>query len=174
MIITKKLPQVNAGSMADIAFLLLVFFLVTTTIQQDKGLQVSLPQWTDIPTGGSKELKNVLRVVITSGDQLFVNNEKFEMDALREKTLHFVTNNGKDPSMSRSPKYAMVLLTNDKGCSYNHYLAVSNEIYAAYNALWEKAAQQDYGRAWDRLSAAEQSAVKAKLPRVIMEEESRF
>ena len=174
MLISKKLPEINAGSMADIAFLLLVFFLVTTTMQQDKGLRVLLPQWTPDVEPINVYESNILQVVLTGNDQLFVKDKKFEVENLKEQTMRFVLNNGKDPNLSQRPRLARVLLTNDNNGSYDLYLRVSNEIHAAYNEIWEAGAQDVYGKAWDVLSKAEQATIKGKFPKTIIETETNF
>jgi|GEM_PF-4523410 len=82
----EKLNQeINAGSMADIAFLLLIFFLVTTTIAEDKGVLVKLPPWVeeDQPEQVIKE-RNVLTVLINAQNQLLVEGEEMDIDDLRE------------------------------------------------------------------------------------------
>lgn len=172
---SKKIPEINAGSMADIAFLLLVFFLVTTTMNQDIGLRVSLPQWVDVPPDPKpKNKRNVLDVVITKNDQLFVNGEKFDVENVREKTIRFVTNNGRDANMSQSPLHAIVSVTNDNGTSYDMYLRVNNELYAAYNGIWNEASKNEFGKPWERLNEEEQKGIKLKYPRVISEADTKF
>lgn len=172
---SKKIPEINAGSMADIAFLLLVFFLVTTTMNQDIGLRVSLPQWIETPPDPKpKNKRNVLDVVMTKSDQLFVNGEKWDVENIREKTIRFVTNNGRDANMSQSPLHAIISVTNDNGTSYDMYLRVNNELYAAYNEIWNEVAKNDNGKTWDRLDEKEQNAIKEKYPRVISEADTKF
>ena len=172
----RLLQSINIGSMSDLGFLLLVFFIINTTYPEQKGLKVTLAQWVDtdfgiIRCGGGR---NSLQIIVTKNDQLFVNGEKFDVENLRVKMIQYVTNNGTDLSMSRSPLHAVVQLTNDNGCSYDQYLKVSNEIYAAYHEIWEEAAKADYGKGWDRLSDAEQSTIRQKFPRVIVETETFF
>ncbi len=172
---TKKIPEINAGSMADIAFLLLVFFLVTTTIQQDAGLRVSLPQWTDEEQEAQpKNKRNVWDVVLTKSDQLFVNGSKMEIEDLRERTIEFLTNNDRNPNLSKSPRHAVISFTIDNGTSYDIYLRTNNELYASYNTIWDQMARDKHGKPWDNISEEEQKEIKKDVPRNIGEAETKF
>jgi biopolymer transport protein ExbD len=129
-------PEINASSMADIAFLLLVFFLVTTEIDIDEGINVALPPWTDVPPP-PVELndKNTLTVLINSRNQLLVEEELDDIDNLRKRTIEFLSNNGRDPELSNSPQEAVVSFKGDVGTSYETYIQVYNELRGAYNDL---------------------------------------
>ncbi|MCH2045774.1 MAG: biopolymer transporter ExbD [Saprospiraceae bacterium] len=167
----RKIPEINAGSMADIAFLLLVFFLVTTTIQTDSGLRVLLPPYVpeDQPVEIDVQKRNVLAVQVNARDQLLVRDNIMKIEDLREYTKVFITSGR--PDMAKSPKQAIVSLLNDNGTSYKMYLSVYNELRAAYNELWEDRAQNDFGRAYDALSKQEQKKVREEIPLVISEAE---
>ncbi len=98
----RNTPEINAGSMADIAFLLLIFFLVTTTMDVDSGLARKLPPPVpkdQEPPPPIKE-RNVLLVLINKDDQLAVEAEPFEVSRLKEKTKEFITNPNNDPNLS--------------------------------------------------------------------------
>jgi len=129
-------PEINASSMADIAFLLLVFFLVTTEIDIDEGINVALPPWTDVPPP-PVELndKNTLTVLINSRNQLLVEEELDDIDNLRKRTIEFLSNNGRNPELSNSPQEAVVSFKGDVGTSYETYIQVYNELRGAYNDL---------------------------------------
>lgn len=132
----KKLPEINASSMADIAFLLLVFFLVTTEIDIDEGIKTSLPPWSDEPPPPVEQNdRNTLTVLINANDQLLVEEERFRVEDLREYAKNFITNNGKDPKLSDSPQQAIVSFKGDVGTSYDAYISVYNELRGAYNDL---------------------------------------
>jgi biopolymer transport protein ExbD len=133
----RKTEEVNAGSMADIAFLLLIFFLVTTTIASDKGLPMLLPPKKEKDQQQQVEMneRNVFTVLINSKDKLLVEKEPIEPSEIKEKCKKFLSNNGKDPSMSDSPSEAVVSLKADRGTSYAIYLLVLDELTAAYNEL---------------------------------------
>ncbi|MDU6658555.1 MAG: biopolymer transporter ExbD [Capnocytophaga sp.] len=146
----RSAPEVNAGSMADIAFLLLIFFLVTTTIESNSGITVKLPpkpQENTPPPPPVKE-KNVLVVVVNKYNQLLINNEVKELKDVKETALNFLDNNGdgsctyckgkRDPLSSDNPDKAVISLRNDRETSYHTYIAVQNELIKAYNELRER------------------------------------
>jgi biopolymer transport protein ExbD len=129
-------PEINAGSMADIAFLLLIFFLVTTTIGADKGINMLLPpKKEDQPIDIKLKDRNVFKVIVNSRNQLLVEDEPMSIDVLRDEAKKFLANNGADPSMSESPQEAVVSLKTDRGTQYDVYLRVLDELSAAYNEL---------------------------------------
>lgn len=128
--------EINASSMADIAFLLLIFFLVTTTIDQDKGILHGLPPWTDVPPPDIElRERNVLEILVNSNNQLLVESEYIQISELRAIAVKHISNNGKLPNFSESPKKAIVSLKNDRGTSYDIYIQIQNELKAAYREL---------------------------------------
>lgn len=127
--------EVNAGSMADIAFLLLIFFLVTTTIASDKGLYVQLPPKKETQDEVKINERNIFSILINSKDQMLVEEEPMELPELKAAVKKFVTNNGLDPKSSDSPQDAVVSLKTDRGTSYEMYIAVLDDLKLAYNEL---------------------------------------
>lgn len=128
-------PEVNSSSMADIAFLLLIFFLVTTTITSDKGINMLLP-----PDNAEEQVvelspSNVFVVLINSQDKLLVEGSPFKIDNLRKEAKLFLSNNGARSDYSESPQKAVVAIKADRGTSYDRYLTVLNEVKAAYHEL---------------------------------------
>jgi biopolymer transport protein TolR len=148
-------PEVNAGSMADIAFLLLIFFLVTTTIGVDQGINRKLPPMQDEPEVPPINKRNILTVLVNMNNQLLVNEELMELKDLREKAVNFLENNGdgsctycegsKDATSSDNPTKAVISLSNDAETSYETYIAVQNELVAAYNVLRDRESMKRYG-----------------------------
>lgn len=135
--------QINSSSMADIAFLLLIFFLVTTTIANDKGLTLQLPPKPDdieqidikIPE------RNIFKILINSSDKLLVENEPLtDMHKLREMIKEHVLNNGRNPDLSDSPDKAVVSLKANRGTSYDMFIAVYNEAQGAYYDIYAERA----------------------------------
>lgn len=128
--------EVNSSSMADIAFLLLVFFLVTTTIPNDKGLMIQLPQKQDPnepPPDVKLKERNLFKVRINSADRLLVEDEEMrDVSQLRERVREFVMNPNNDPNLSESPQKAIVSLKNDRGTSYEMFISVLDELQGAY------------------------------------------
>tara|TARA_A100000164_G_C21935649_1_gene787959 strand:+ start:659 stop:1282 length:624 start_codon:yes stop_codon:yes gene_type:complete len=144
----RSAPEVNAGSMADIAFLLLIFFLVTTTIETDSGLNRKLPPMEDQIDPPIIKEKNILTVVVNKNNQLLVEEKLLQVDELRSTAIEFLDNGGgkgeeacdycrgkKNPSSSDNPDKAIISLKNDRETSYKIYIAVQNELVAAYNVL---------------------------------------
>lgn len=166
----RKLQEINAGSMADIAFLLLIFFLVTTTMDIDKGLLVLLPPWSLEPPPDTKENKrNVLDILVNLHDQLLVQGELADIGELRETTKKHVNNFGRDPKLSDSPTDAVVSLKNDKGTSYDMYMAVQNELRGAYNEMRDQYAMDNFGRNYNDLQNEDQKKVREAYPLRISE-----
>ncbi|OAB80490.1 ExbD/TolR family protein [Cochleicola gelatinilyticus] len=154
-------PEVNAGSMADIAFLLLIFFLVTTTIEKDKGIARQLPP-DEPPTDEQVVIKqkNLFVVNVNQDDQLLVEEELMELKDLRQAAIDFLDNGGapqgapnycsyckgkRSPESSDDPDKAIISVQNDRLTSYKMYIAVQNELVAAYNFLRDRESQRLYG-----------------------------
>ncbi|WP_020533875.1 ExbD/TolR family protein [Flexithrix dorotheae] len=131
----RQSTEVNAGSMADIAFLLLIFFLVTTTIASDKGIYVQLPPKKEEQQEIKLKQRNIFNILINSQDKMLVEEEPLELSELKETVKEFITNNGKDPKSSESPQKAVVSLKTDRGTSYEQYILVVDELKQAYNEL---------------------------------------
>jgi len=168
----RSIPEINAGSMADIAFLLLIFFLVTTTIDSDKGLQILLPQKqekTEITIKPKK--RNVLNVLVNGNNQLLVRGQVAKLEELTEEVKIHVSNNGKSPDYSESPRLAIVSIKNDRGTSYEMYIKVQNELLRAYNELRDEKSQELYGVNFENLGENAQKKVKEIYPQKISEAE---
>lgn len=151
--------EINASSMADIAFLLLIFFLVTTTIDYDKGILHKLPPITDAPPDDFKANKrNTMIVLINAKDYLLVNGEYANVRNLRKRAKDFLNNNGRNPSWSINPREAIISLQNDRGTSYGLYIQVQNELKAAYRELRDEYAMKTYGSKFEELKAIAKSS----------------
>ena len=144
----RSAPEVNAGSMADIAFLLLIFFLVTTTIETDSGLNRKLPPMEEVIDPPIIKQKNIFTVVVNKNNQLLIEEELKDISDVRKLAVEFLDNGGgvgedacdycngkRDPSSSDNPEKAIISLKNDRETSYKIYIAVQNELVAAYNVL---------------------------------------
>jgi len=157
-------PEVNAGSMADIAFLLLIFFLVTTTIETDSGISRKLP-----PIEESKEdvvikQKNIFTVLLNGKDQILVEDELMELEEIRAAAIEFLDNGGgkgedgcdyckgkRDPRSSDNPDKAIISLKNERETSYAAYISVQNELVAAYIHLRNVRAEELYGESYSEM-----------------------
>ncbi len=160
-------PEINAGSMADIAFLLLIFFLVTTTMETDMGISRKLPP---IPEDNVEppviKQKNIFTVIVSRDNELLVEDELMELSELRQAAVEFLDNGGgvgeeacdycqgaRDPGSSDNPEKAIISLVNDRRTEYRTYISVQNELVAAYNQLRNREAQRLYGTSFTQMEA---------------------
>ncbi len=179
----RGIPEINAGSMADIAFLLLIFFLVTTTMDVDSGISTKLPPWepdVNEPPPPIKQ-KNLFTVLVNANDQLLVEDEYADIEDLRLLAKKFLDNNGdgtcnycqgaKDPTSSDNPNKAIISLQNDRRTSYKVYIAVQNELVGAINELRDELAEKKFGKPYDELNEEDQKEVSKAYPQKISEAE---
>lgn len=182
-------PEVNAGSMADIAFLLLIFFLVTTTMDTDSGLVRKLPPWTppseQDETDKVKE-RNVYPVLINKHNQLAVRGNLMDVSLLAEGVKEFIKNPGNKADMSdkrtvedipflgtMDVSKGVVSLQNDKGTEYGKYIEVQNELVRAFNELRDELSMAKFGKKYDDITEDQQNAVRKVYPLAISEAEPK-
>ena len=147
----RSAPEVNAGSMADIAFLLLIFFLVTTTIETDSGINRKLPPMDEIIDPPIIKERNIFTVVVNKNNQILVEEKPMDLRDIRKEAVAFLDNGGgigdeacdycqgnKDRSSSDNPEKAIISLKNDRETDYKVYISVQNELVAAYNELRDR------------------------------------
>jgi len=168
--------EVNAGSMADIAFLLLIFFLVTTTIAEDKGILVKLPPWSEEEVDPTKlKTRNVFSVLVNADNQLLVRDEPATIDELRERAKEFIMNPSRRDDLAEKPTKAIISLKNDRGTEYKTYLKVYNELLGAYNELWNEEVAANYSQYGDKfhdeIPFAVRKEIRGKIPMVLSEAE---
>lgn len=185
----RELQPINTGSMADIAFLLLIFFLVTTTMDVDTGLMRRLPPIPDKDQEESDDKikeRNVFVVNINKFNDLLVENESLHLLGLRDRAKEFIANPEdrddlpeKDwkeiPYFGRVyvPKNPIISLKNDRGTSYGIYLRVQNELLAAKNELRDELAIQTFSKKYNDLEEDEQNAIKKYYTAVLSEAEPK-
>ena len=168
----RQAPEINAGSMADIAFLLLIFFLVTTTISEDKGVLVKLPPWSNEPPPELRlNERNVYSVLVNAQNQLLVRKQPMDIRKLREDAKDFIMNPNGRPDMAETPTKAIISLKNDRGTEYKTYLEVYNELKAAYNELREEEARKRHNKSFEFLTSDQQKDIRSAIPLVISEAE---
>ena len=144
----KKVPDLNAGSMADISFLLLVFFLVTTTMDTDSGITRRLPPPVENPEMDVKvKERNIMNVMINKYDKLLVNGKPGDVATLKDVTKDFITPHPNDEKAPETEvkeiellgnimlNKGVVSLKNDRGTSYSMYISVQNELARAFNEM---------------------------------------
>lgn len=179
----RELPEVNAGSMADIAFTLLIFFLVTTTLATDKGEKVLLPPWQENPdeidTSIEVNERNVLALQIRKDGSLVLESNDFSYEKLTEETKVFLLNNRKNPLYSDSYDDAIVNIVYHPEAPYRKYLETYSNVKAAFSQIRDDYARQKYnGKTYDQLAdnPSDQSQefakeVRKKFPLKIAEKE---
>jgi biopolymer transport protein ExbD len=167
--------EINAGSMADIAFLLLIFFLVTTQIVEDRGILVQLPPWDDAPPEEIKiESRNIYSVLVNANNQLLVRGELMDPRNLRDATKAFIANPRNESDKAESPKKAVISLKNDRGTKYETYIFVYNELQAAYSELRDEMAQKLHGLPYEELGNDVKREIRQEIPLIISEAETSF
>lgn len=167
----RERAAIGTGSVADIAFLLLIFFLVATTIDTDKGIKAKLPPYEEAPVELKTPKRNVLSVLINANDELLVRGEEENVSNLKERTKEFVLNPDGNENLSMNPVNAIVSLKSDRGTSYDAYIQIYNELRAAYNEIHEEIAMQRYHKSYEDLDFELKKSIRKEFPLVISEAE---
>lgn len=152
----RSTPDIPNASMADIAFLLLTFFLMTTTVANDKGLMITLPPPPEAnpPEDVKIQERNLFKVQVNSFDKVLVEGEPwFGTDSeLKERIKEFVLNNGQDPESSDNPIKAIVSFKTDRGTSHQKFIEILDVMEGAYNEIYASRAGITVER-WREVSA---------------------
>lgn len=176
----RNAPEINAGSMADIAFLLLIFFLVTTTMDVDTGLTRKLPPMPEeeqLDPEVKVKQRNIFQVLVNANNDLLVEGDVMDVSDLREAAKEFIIG---DPSFSDEEmpegkletlpilgevmvSKQIVSLQNDRGTDYGMYITVQNELVAAYNEVRNEFALRKFGQTLDKLERDAETSKKAEL-----------
>ncbi len=166
-------PEINAGSMADIAFLLLIFFLVTTTMNVDSGISKKLSEKPppDYTPPIIKE-KNIFEVNINRNNELLVEGDLMAVEDIKEAAIKFIDNGGglgkpgedgtpgkpcdycqgeKSEKSSDHPNKAIISVQSDRGTEYGTYIKVQNELLRAYTTLRNRLCKERYGMSYVEL-----------------------
>ncbi len=180
----RPVQEINAGSMADIAFLLLIFFLMVTTMDVEAGLQRRLPP---MPDENQKQddiqinRRNILVVRINSLDVLLAGGQIMDVSQLKDKAKEFLTNpanvetlpDRKDKMIEGFGNFAVsegvISLQNDRGTSYNAYIQVQNELVKAVNEIRDEFAMKNFGKVYIALDEDKQRIVREAIPQNISE-----
>ena len=184
----KKTPGINSSSTADIAFLLLCYFLMTTTMGSQNGLSRRLPPMPD-PNQKLEDQKvnrrNIIVVKINSADRLLAGSEPMDISQLKDKVKEFLTNPLDDPNLPEKTmtdiegfgqypvSKGVISLQNDRGTSYQAYIAVQNELVKAVNEIRDDFALKNYGKPFLTLNEEQQEITKKAIPQNISEAEPK-
>lgn len=185
----RKVPDINSSSTADIAFLLLIFFLITTSMDTDKGLARLLPPPPEDKNQNDTEKikeRNILQVYLNKDDALLCGDQYIEIGQLKDMAKEFIANvNNEDNKPEKTLKNVeffgetlvndihVISLQNDRGTSYQAYISVQNELVAAYNELRDELSLKQLKRKYSELDPKEQRAVRDVIPQRISEAEPK-
>jgi biopolymer transport protein ExbD len=148
----KEEPEINGSSLADIAFLLLIFFLVVTTINVDAGIGLVLPPIPDetSPPPPVRD-RNLLNILVDAQGRVLMDGEITSIPEVRELVKEFVDNPNNSPDLSETPDDAVVSIKTDRRTSYNIYINMLDEVMGAYAELRNSASQSRFGVPYDSL-----------------------
>lgn len=184
----KKVPEINGSSMADIAFIALIFFLMVTTMDKEEGISRLLPP---IPPEDQKieDLKvnrrNIIQVKINSNDRLLAGSQPMDVSQLKDKIKEFMTNPYDDPNLPEKEikdipglgpvpvTKGVISLQNDRGTTYQAYITVQNELIKAINELRDDFSMKTFGKKYSKLDEDQQTAVRKAVPQNISEAEPK-
>ena len=184
----KKVPAMNTSSTADIAFLLLCYFLMTTTMGSQTGLSRRLPPMPDKNQKVEDQKvnrRNIIVVKINSADRILAGSEPIDVSQLKDKVKEFLANPNDDPTLPEKEvqniegfgdcpvSKGVISLQNDRGTSYQAYIAVQNELVRAVNELRDEFSVKNWGRKFAQLDEDKQGIVKKAIPQNISEAEPK-
>lgn len=183
----RKIPEINAGSMADIAFLLLIFFLVATTMSTDTGIQRVLPPWVENPTDDAPPIKerNLMAVKVNQYDQIQMQGKLVDLHQVKDLAKEFILNAGNSEDLPEKKmteieligqypvSEGVISLQNDRGTSYDMYIKVQNELTRAFNEIRDNVARQYFGAPVSELDDAKREAIQKAVPNKISEAEPK-
>lgn len=182
----RKTPEVNSGSMADISFLLLTFFLLTSSINTDQGISRKLPPpIVKIEDDIEIKKRNVLQVLVNMNDQLMVNGEPGDISTLKDDAVKFLTNPTDDLNKSEQKEEeigslgvvrkskGVISLQNDRGTSYGMYIKVQNELTKAVNEIRDKLSMDKFGKKYENLNEELKKDIQKAVPIAISEAEPK-
>jgi len=180
----REIKAINAGSMADIAFLLLIFFLVTTTMDVDTGITRKLPPPIEDDTKIDIKQRNIFQVLVNSADMLLVEGSYGDLETLKDETKAFFLNVNNDPELPEKRmeeidilgevevSMGVVSLKNDRGTSYEMYISVQNELTKAFHELRDELSLNRFGTKYGNLiDDAKIKAIQKAIPMAISEAE---
>lgn len=184
----REVPEINSSSMADIAFMLLIFFLVATTMDFDEGLNRMLPPIVDKPIDDPNieiRERNIFVVLVNKDDLLLVEGRPMDVSQVLQATKEFILNPTRAENLpefvstsipllgKRDVSKGVVSLQNDRGTSYGMYIEVQNELVRAYNEVRNLAAKEEFGKDFDDLEEDQMEAIRKLIPQRISEAEPK-
>ena len=188
----KNIPEINASSQADIAFTVLIFFLVVSTMDIDTGIVRMLPPMAD-PNVKQEDIKvkerNLLLVFVSGSGQIMAGGKVISLNALKDKAKEFILNPLDDKNLPEKKPTAIdmpdgskwtypvsegvISLQNARDTKYNVYIQVQNELTRAFNEVRDEVAKAKFGKSFKDLSDAENKVITKAIPMKISEAEPR-
>jgi biopolymer transport protein ExbD len=164
--------RMDTLALGSITTLLSPQLAIPSDPEEDRVLLKKLPPWTEEePDVTQLKARNVYSVIVNAKGDILVRAQLTDLEDLREMTKTFILNPAAREDLAESPQKAIISLKNDRGTPYDRYLAVYNELKAAYEEIWEETAQRRFGQSFADLSTEEQRAIKRDIPFVISETE---
>ncbi|HAG16616.1 MAG TPA: biopolymer transporter ExbD [Bacteroidales bacterium] len=180
-----KTPELNASSMADIAFLLLIFFLVTTTMEVDTGIgrKLSPPPDPSVKPPDIKD-RNVMNILVNKSDRLLINGRPGDLATLKEEVILFMTPHVPDDARYPEVKQenidllgvvytskGIISLKNDRGTSYKMYITVQDQLAQAFTSIKDELALKKFGKLYKDITEREKEAISDAVPMSVSEAE---
>lgn len=166
-------PEIGGAGMADIAFLLLIFFLLVTTIDVDTGIGLQLPPAPEEDQEPPPiKTRNMMKILVNSQGQVLMGTDEQQptpVVQVKQKLQDFIMNNGEDPNLSESPDNAIVSIKTDRATPYNVYIDMLDEVMGAYAELRNRAAQSEFGVPYSQLEdgSERKSKIQEMIPKKI-------
>ncbi len=185
----RKMPGLNTSSTADISFMLLIFFLVTTSMDTDQGLPRTLPKPPE-ENQENNEIKvkerNILNIRINKDNYLMIGDDYVSLEDVKYRAKEFIANPENKPNLPElKPKQVKLLgkrmvtenhvisVQTDRGTSYGVYFQVQDQLVAAYNELRDELSKKEFGYKYEHLTPEEKEAIREVYPMKISEAEPK-
>lgn len=149
----RESADIDGSSLADIAFLLLIFFLVVTTIDVDTGIGLVLPPIPDDIEPPPVRERNLMNILVNAQGMVLINEQPAAVNSVRERVKEFIDNNGADPNLSETPDDAIVSIKTDRQTPYNVYIDMLDEVMGAYAELRHQASMDLFGVPYSSLES---------------------
>ena len=151
---TREMTEIPSASLADIAFLLLIFFLVTTTIDVDTGIGLVLPPAPDENQEPPPiKQRNLLKILVSTQGLILIDGKEATIDQVKEKVINFITNPTQNQELSESPQKAIVSIKTQQKTPYRIYISMLDEVMAAYKDIRNTYSLQNFGSPFDKLKS---------------------
>lgn len=161
--------EINGSSMADIAFLLLIFFLVTTTINVDTGIGLVLPPPLEDEDPPPIRQRNLMNILVNAEGRILMDEEPYQISEVKSRLIEFIDNPESDPDLAETPQLAIISIKTQRETPYRIYVNMLDEVMGAYKDLRDEASRANYGVPYGALNeeSAQQIQIKDMYPKKI-------